>query len=71
MTGEAVYINDIAPAPGELYAAFALSHMGSAQLDSIDSSKAMVCRYVCFDVGFLFNIINNYLLSLANPFPGS
>ncbi|XP_052261039.1 uncharacterized protein LOC127865162 isoform X4 [Dreissena polymorpha] len=41
VTGEAVYINDIAPAPGELYAAFALSHMGSAQLDSIDSSKAM------------------------------
>ena len=44
MTGEAQYINDIAPAPGELQAAFVVSTVGNAKIASIDVSQAEVGR---------------------------
>jgi xanthine dehydrogenase molybdopterin-binding subunit B len=42
VTGEAVYINDIAPSPGELHAAFTVTTLGNAKIANIDISKAMV-----------------------------
>jgi len=44
VTGEAQYINDIAPAPGELQAAFVVSTVGNAKIASIDVSQAEVGR---------------------------
>ncbi|XP_053383995.1 uncharacterized protein LOC123535767 isoform X2 [Mercenaria mercenaria] len=46
VTGEAVYINDLPPAPGELHAAFAVTTVGNAKIASIDISAAMAMRGV-------------------------
>lgn len=42
-TGEAEYINDIAPVDGQLYGTFVLSTEGNAQIQTIDPSAALVC----------------------------
>ena len=41
-TGEAQYTNDIPHMDGELYAAFVLTTVANANIDKIDTSKAMV-----------------------------
>ena len=42
VTGEAVFINDLAPMPGELHAAFVVTQEGNAHIKSIDTSAALV-----------------------------
>ena len=41
-----MYINDIAPESGELYAAFATTTVGNATIDSIDTAPAMVLKFL-------------------------
>ena len=40
--GEAEYVNDIQPQKGELFGAFVISTVASANLASIDASEALV-----------------------------
>ncbi|KAK3581541.1 hypothetical protein CHS0354_031882 [Potamilus streckersoni] len=42
VTGEAEYVNDIPLQPGELHAAFVISTVGNAKIQSIDASAALL-----------------------------
>ncbi|WAR26952.1 XDH1-like protein [Mya arenaria] len=46
VTGEAEFLNDIPPSPGELHAAFAVTSVGNAKITGIDISKAAAMKGV-------------------------
>ena len=45
-TGKAEYINDTPAQQHELHAAFVISTVGNAKLQSMDPSKALVCTFI-------------------------
>ena len=51
-SGEAEYVSDIPPRPGQLYAAFVLSTQGNATIDNIDPADALVSCSLFVQVGW-------------------
>ena len=45
-TGEAEYVDDIAPEPTELFAAYVLSKKGACDYDTVDASQALVGVFI-------------------------
>ena len=52
-TGKAEYINDTPAQQHELYAAFVISTVGNAKLQSMDPSKALVCTLIAISKSVL------------------
>ena len=52
-TGKAEYINDTPAQQHELYAAFVISTVGNAKLQSMDPSKALVCTFIAISKSIL------------------
>ena len=53
-TGEAEYTDDIAPLPGQLYAAFVKSTHANATIQNIDATAVMVCIDIPVGYGRFF-----------------